>query len=254
MAMSTANPSSSRDERAKRVNALRWMHSIDLGGGLTTPGAWGPPQPLILRAFGDIDFRGKKVLDIGCWDGLWSFEAEKRGAAEVYATDLTRHRVQREQPTFQLAHELLGSKARYVPDLGVYDIRRLGVSDFDIVLFLGVIYHLKHPLLALSRLRQVMSDGAIIVVESETLPTEENVAQFYYREPYKQDHSNWWIPSLRVLREWVECSYFRLKREYTPGVGPGTRHLLVANAVRDADPRYVFPDDELSAFDGNHYD
>src|SRR5262245_19550631 len=83
-----------RDDLRRRVAALKWVHSIDLGGGVVTPGAWGPPAPQIVRALDSIDFRGRRVLDIGCWDGLWSFEAERRGAAEVYATDFVPHRVQ----------------------------------------------------------------------------------------------------------------------------------------------------------------
>src|SRR6266404_616629 len=105
---------------AEEVQSLDWVHTIDLGGGLVTPGAW-PPSPLIRRAFDAIDFRGRKVLDVGCWDGLWSFEAEKRGAREVYSVDYVSLRSWSEQPTYQLAHRLLGSRARYYPNLSVYD-------------------------------------------------------------------------------------------------------------------------------------
>src|SRR6266496_2065088 len=83
----------------ERVHSLDWVHTIDLGQGLVTPGAW-PPSPLIRKAFDSLDFVGKRVLDVGCWDGLWSFEAERRGAGEVYATDCVSQRPHREQPTF----------------------------------------------------------------------------------------------------------------------------------------------------------
>src|SRR3954467_981696 len=128
----------SHSDLLERVQALSWVHAIDLGNGIVTPGMWGLPSATIMRAFNTIDFRGKKVLDIGCWDGLWSFEAERRGAAEVWATDLVAHRHGDGQATFRLAHALLGSRARYVPDLSVYDVARLGVRDFDVVLFCGV--------------------------------------------------------------------------------------------------------------------
>jgi len=113
-----------------------WMHTIDLGGGVLTPGAWTPEdQAGTLGALEQIGFRGKKVLDVGCLDGLWSFEAERRGAAEVYATDLVSQVTPNREPYFRLAHELLGSRARYVPDLSVFDVARLGVRDFDVVLY-----------------------------------------------------------------------------------------------------------------------
>ena len=55
---------------------MKWAHSIKVGGGVVTPGLWGAPNPLIVNALDDVDFKGKKVLDIGCWDGLWSFMAK----------------------------------------------------------------------------------------------------------------------------------------------------------------------------------
>jgi tRNA (mo5U34)-methyltransferase len=76
-----------REDLVKQINNYYWSHSIDLGGGVVTPGRPEITKKLHLEAYNDIDFSGKKVLDIGCWDGLWSFEAEKRAAAKVYATD-----------------------------------------------------------------------------------------------------------------------------------------------------------------------
>lgn len=243
---------SDRDALLKLVPTLEWVHSIDLGG-TRTPGRWGLPPTFLLRALDDIDFRGKKVLDIGCWDGLWSFEAERRGAAEVFATDYVGHRPNRGQPTFRLAHKILGSRVKYVPDLSVYDVGRLGIDDFDVVLFCGVYYHLKHPLLALGRLRRVTREGGVVLVEGETVPSHENFASFYYHEEYKNDVSNWWIPTIRCLREWVECSFFRIRSDYAPDGPLNTRHAVLAEAVRAADPNYAYPDEELSAFDLNEY-
>jgi tRNA (mo5U34)-methyltransferase len=107
-----------------------------------------------------IEVHNKKALDVGCWEGHWSFEVERRGASEVYATDYLvgdpRAELSelglKELPTFRLAHAILGSgsKVSYHPNVSVYHINELGVTDFDVVLFCGVYYHLKHPLLALS--------------------------------------------------------------------------------------------------------
>jgi tRNA (mo5U34)-methyltransferase len=242
-----------RAELLKLVPTLTWVHTIDLGDGVSTPGRWGPPPRFLLDAFDDIDFRGKTVLDIGCWDGLWSFEAERRGAASVFATDLLPHRGLRGQPTFQLVHKILDSQVSYFPELSVYDVGRLSPPLFDIVLFCGVYYHLKHPLLALARLRQVMRDGGTLLIEGETIPSADSFARFYYHEHYKNDESNWWVPTIRCLREWVECSFFQIAREFSPGPGPQTRHAISAVAVRGADPNYAYPDDELRDFDLNRY-
>lgn len=257
-----------------QVNALNWVHTIDLGNGVVTPGRW-PPHPLILRAFDTIDFKGKKILDIGCWDGLWSFEAEKRGAAEVYATDYVSQRSYHEQPTFLLAHQALNSRVKYHPNLPVFDVKRLG-EQFDIVLFCGVYYHLKNPLLALARLREVMKPGAILVVEGPVIAaTEEILARFYYHKWFVNDPSNWWVPTVPCLQQWVECSFFEIRNEYSDFAPPRfslvgslkrwlrgvlgrssesiSRHVLTAQAVCRADPNYIFPDDDLASCDLNHY-
>lgn len=266
-----------RRELLEQVQRCTWVHTIDLGNGLVTQGRWGPPDPLIKSAFDEIDFAGKKVLDIGCWDGLWSFEAEKRGAVDVYATDYRCQRSYYDQPTFQVAHRILGSKARYYPDMSVYDITDLQAADFDVVVFTGVYYHLKHPLLAFSRIRTVMKEGGILIVEGPAIDNLENAyATFHYRHWFSGDPSNWWTPTIRCLREWIECSFFDiiaartvfgparsrdhssrgvLRRLWQPfqsrrsASATVSRWLVLAKAVRREDPNYVFPDEDLAMCD-----
>jgi tRNA (mo5U34)-methyltransferase len=279
----------SREELAARVKSLKWAHQIDLGDGLVTPGEWGGHSPSLWKAISDIDFGGKKVLDVGCWDGLWSFEAERRGAAEVYATDLISQQ-SFQLPTFELAHAALKSRVRYYPDLSVYDLERLGVGDFDVVIFAGVYYHLKDPLRALSTLRRVMKEGARIIVEGAVIDAEPErpglgpslrrllrgrrrargddcYARFYYHNAYAADDSNWWVPTVPCLLQWVECNYFAVQKQYElwkagedkrpeirwdPNV-PNMRCTLIAQAVCRSDPRYCRPDHSLAAFDRNTY-
>ena len=88
------------DETLELINSTPWVHSIELPGGVVTPGS-GPPNKAIMSLFDTIDFTGKVVLDIGFWDGLWAFEAEKRGAKTVYATDDTTQRSLRKSPSFE---------------------------------------------------------------------------------------------------------------------------------------------------------
>lgn len=268
-----------RHDLAQRVSQYRWAHTIDLGDGIVTPGMWGAPNPLLLEAFSRIDFRGKKVLDIGCWDGLWSFEAEKRGASLVYATDDISQRSFPEQPTFALAHEALQSRVKYVPDLSVYDVRALGLQDFDVVVFSGVYYHLKHPLLALAALRQVMATGGSLIVEGPVIDNVRDAfASFFYRDVFADDVSNWWVPTRRCLREWIECSYFDITSEalrdplehpsgveravsrlwerttsqrlaaVQPTLGSVRRCVVTALAVQRVDRVYELPDRELGRF------
>jgi tRNA (mo5U34)-methyltransferase len=254
-------------ELEARVNALSWVHRIDLGHGIVTPGTWTTPK-LILEAFANMDFAGAKVLDIGCWDGLWSFEAEKRGAHEVYATDLLSQRHGTSE-TLLLAREALGSHIRYYPSLSVYDIDSLGVCDFDIVLFSGVYYHLKHPLKALAGIRKTMASGGTLLIEGEVLRgPRTSYARFFYHDSFHSDFSNWWVPTLPCLRDWVQSSYFEIQREYSESLlagglrvtarrciealrygGVPARHLILASAVERRDPGYLYRDEELGIFD-----
>lgn len=221
-----------RADLLQEMKSSKWVHVIEVGGGVETPGGWGKnPNPLLNESLASINYDGKKVLDIGCWDGVYSFQAEQGGAAEVYATDLLGGRHNTENQTFQIASALRGSKAKYFPDLSVYNVSDLNVSDFDVVLFLGVYYHLKDPLLALESLRRVMKLGATIVIEGEVSLEQGCHANFYHREAFVGDGSNWWVPTVQCLREWVEASGFEIKKEYGGWGGPhSARHVIVATA------------------------
>ncbi len=251
-----------RDELVERALAMpAWYHSIDLGHGVVTPGVWPEDsQQHVVKALDGIDFTGAKVLDVGCLDGRWTFEAERRGATQVYSIDLISQAVDSARPQyFDIAAQVMGSTAHYNPHLSVHDVAKLGVDDFDVVLFLGVYYHLKDPLLALARLRKVMRDGGAIVVEGQVIHDDVSFARFFFNQSFSSDQTNWWIPSTACLREWVECSFFDVEWEYAlPPVTwdriDGTaRAVLRARAVRRADPRMSAPDLELHAFDQNRY-
>jgi tRNA (mo5U34)-methyltransferase len=257
------------------INALPWVHTIDLGNGIVTPGKW-PHNDLIQQAFDQIDFTGKRVLDIGCWDGLWSFEAEKRGAAEVYATDDVSQRSFHSTQTFSLAKDILESNVRYFPETPVERVPTLGLK-FDVVLFLGVYYHLRDPLRALAILRSVLNDGGLIVIEGAVIYNRRrSFARFLYDDVFCDDASNWWIPSTKCLEEWVESSFFRKTSIYLHNKGIGRmsrfaytakriigilvsrrnagRAVIVAEAFSGKDPRWVFPDPLFIGIDGNTYD
>jgi tRNA (mo5U34)-methyltransferase len=261
---------------ADEVNALSWFHTIDLGNGIVTPGAI-PVSSLIMRVFDDVDFTGKRVLDIGCWDGLWTFEAEKRGAAEVYATDIAPRRNSQSAHTFKLAKDILKSDAKYFPDMPIERVPELGVK-FDIVLFLGVYYHLRHPLRALGILRNMLNDGGLIVVEGTAwYNRRKSFATFLYHDVSRGTHSNWWLPNVRCLEEWIESSFFRKRRTYLHtnkflgqwgwlfyaakrvigAVAPKQyirwyhgRAAVIAEAVSGKDPLWEYPDPLFVGIDG----
>src|SRR5215468_2825646 len=127
-----------------------WYHSIQIEPGLVTPGRKTARElSAMVEHIGlPSSLDGLSVLDIGAWDGFFSFEAERRGARRVVAYDLTPE----DYFGFSTAKALLDSKVQYVEG-SVYELSERAVGRFDVVLFLGVFYHLRYPLLALDRIR-----------------------------------------------------------------------------------------------------
>jgi len=153
------------------------------------------------------DLRGKRVLDIGPWDGYFTFEMERRGA-EVTAIDYA------DLDTFRALHRAYNSRARYLR-LDLYELDPVRHGIFDIVLCLGVLYHLKHPLLALEKICAVTRDVAIIetvVVDGEA--RQKGVCppfpyvEFYERDELAGQLDNWSGPTVNAVEALVRAAGF----------------------------------------------
>ena len=152
-----------------------WGQSIPLPPGIVTPGRVMPNLKIWPRLGLDENLKGKRVLDIGTWDGFYAFEAEKRGAEVVAIDNCMRMQKPNEKQFgvignkgFETAKEILGSHVRYV-DMSVYDISPAKIGCFDITLCLGLLYHLKHPLLALEKISAITNN--MIIIETAWLRT-----------------------------------------------------------------------------------
>jgi tRNA (mo5U34)-methyltransferase len=178
-----------------RVNALHWYHQINLGNGIVTPGVDDSPYRLA-RLDLPASFAGKSVLDIGAWDGFFSFEAERRGARRVLATDYYSWHGTGwgTKAGFELARSTLGSKVEDL-SIDVMDLSPERVGTFDIVLFLGVLYHLPHPLLALERVASVTSGLLILETVVDLVGMKRPAAAFYPDRELNDDPTNWWAPN-----------------------------------------------------------
>lgn len=150
---------------------------------------------------------GKTVLDIGARDGGFSFEAERRGAQWVYAIDVI------DQPAFWVNREALNSNVQW-RTMSVYD---LPLDRFDVVFFLQVLYHCRHPLLALERVAAITGELCVF----ETLVDAESVAQpaliYYPGAECGNDASNWVGPNRRLLEAWFKELGFRHELVYQVG-------------------------------------
>ena len=182
-----------------------WWHSIELGAGRVTPGVRSLAELRELYAsFGlPPDLRGKRVLDIGCWDGFFSFEAERRGAA-VVAIDCLR------RANFFEARAALGSRVEF-HEMSVYELSRDRLGVFDVVLMLGVLYHLQHPLLALQKVCEVTRD--IAVIESHVIDSFVSVPypvmRYYETDELGETDDNWWGPNVDCLERMLRTAGFR---------------------------------------------
>jgi tRNA (mo5U34)-methyltransferase len=191
-----------------RVEAIRWYHTIDLGGGLVTKGVDDSPQRLA-RVQLPVSLQGLSVLDIGAWDGFFSFECERRGAARVVAADHYSWHGSGwgTKAGFRLAREVLGSRVEDI-DIDVMDLSPERVGTFDVVLFLGVLYHLRHPFLALERVASVTHGRLILETVVDMVGLRRPVMAFYPGRELNNDPTNWWGPNVPAVRGMLESLGF----------------------------------------------
>lgn len=184
-----------------------WFHKMDLGGNIVTPGISDAARNK-LPWFGlPDDMSGMRVLDVGCAEGFFSFEAERRGASEVLAYDFDPGCIRR----FGVCAEALGSSlAGRVGS--VYDLRASDLGTFDLVMCFGLLYHLRHPLLALERLRELTSGTLLLQTHTTAITKMDDVpfAQFCLngvmsgpgRSIY--DPTVYWQPNPLCVRQMLE--------------------------------------------------
>ncbi|MBR0665528.1 TIGR04290 family methyltransferase [Roseomonas hellenica] len=218
----------SREEIQQRVEALGpWFHNLDLQGVRTAPEHFLGDYPAIKwgRFAHAIpqDLTGLSVLDIGCNAGFYSIEMKRRGAERVLGIDSDEEYL--EQARF--AADVSGARIEF-RKLSVYDLGALG-ERFDLVLFMGVLYHLRHPLLALDLIHehvardllvfQSMQRGASTVEPvledyefwDEALFDRPSFPRLHFIEHrYAHDPTNWWVPNRACAEAMLRSAGFAI--------------------------------------------
>lgn len=195
-----------QSEAKQAVSKIEWWHTIDLGNGIVTPGKINPADTL--RRIGmPEDLSGKSVLDIGAADGFYSFEAERRGASRVVATGLWGKGGYKSKEAFDLAHNLLHSKVESV-EIDLFDMKPEEMGTFDVVLVLGVLYHLQHPLLGLQRLFNMTREMMVLETHVDLLEMDEPVIRFYPGRELDGDSTNWCGPNLAAVESMLKVAGF----------------------------------------------
>jgi tRNA (mo5U34)-methyltransferase len=181
----------------ERVNRLPWFHQLVFADGVVTPGA---TTIDVLEAAANVYFRddlaGRSLIDIGCWDGFNSFEAKRRGATRVLATDhfAWSDRCWGSRQSFELARENLGLDID-VLDIDLAEITVESVGRFDVVLLAGVLYHVRHPFQVLEQVSTICDERFIVETHLDALGMDRPAMVFYPTTELGNDATNWWGPN-----------------------------------------------------------
>lgn len=221
-------PKPSVDEIRARVAALGdWFHDFDLMGVRTAPNHFLPGYPATkFERFAHAlpkDLSGKTVLDIGCNAGFYSIEMKERGAARVVGIDSE----DRYLAQARLAAEVRRAEVEF-RKLSVYDVAALG-ETFDLVIFMGLLYHLRHPLLALDLIHEHVARDLLLFQSLQRGSDEvaavdadydfEEIDHFdepgypklhFVEERYAHDPTNWWIPNAACSAAMLRSAGFEI--------------------------------------------
>lgn len=224
----------------------RWWHEIEVAPGIVTPGDDSNRMklPILDRIGLPKTMTGMRALDVGCSDGYFAFEMERRGA-NVTAMDF----VPETYTGFATARAILGSEVEYVME-NVYNLAPEKYGLFDVVLFMGVLYHLRKPLAALDAIRSVMRPGGLLLVgtmmidEYFALPdgslttlaaihpilADVPLWQAYPRDSLNGDFTNCFAPNRRALEVALAEAQFEVNQVEIVSMGGYAR----ATAIEDA--------------------
>ncbi|RBI71101.1 methyltransferase type 11 [Roseovarius sp. TE539] len=182
------------------TDAIKWFHSLDLNGEVM-PGI--RPADVLeteAEAIFSHSVKGKSVLDIGAWDGFFSFEAERRGAKRVLSTDhfCWSGPGWGTKAGYDHAHQRLSSRCESL-DVDVFDLDPEKLGKFDVVLFLGVLYHLTNPYDGLRKAADMAGDLLIVETVTAQNRNEQAVLQYYENDSLDGDPTNFFAPNTKAL-------------------------------------------------------
>ena len=217
-----------KEETLAEIERLQpWYHKVDLGNGVVTPGYdWDYLWDNIRKARSHIDYAGKAVLDLGSYDGMWAFEAEKLGAETVVATDCFTLPYK----NLLFCREVLRSRVIPYYNISPYKLterldvfrQETGQTHFDVVQHLGLLYHLRDPLLTLSQVRSVLREGGYLLLETAAIPNIDAACMIFNGVPDKKkweqgdpywwrgynDVTTWWLPTVACMEEMLRATLF----------------------------------------------
>jgi tRNA (mo5U34)-methyltransferase len=235
----------------------QWFHNIDLKGVKTAPDHFLGDYPNVkFQSFAHAlpsNLEGKTVLDIGCNAGFYSIEMKRRGAKKVVGIDSD----ERYLAQARFAAEVLETEIEF-RQMSVYDVGTLN-EKFDVVIFMGVLYHLRHPLLALDLLYenvvkdllifQSMQRGSSLVTpvqqdydfwDMDIFDSPHFPHMYFIEHRYSNDPTNWWIPNKACMEAMLRSSGFRIEANPENEV-----YVCRRSSLSDDQQRAVYPEKKI---------
>jgi len=226
----------------ERIKSYYWHHSINLGG-IVTPGI--KSRYLLSNeadvVFSELDLRGKSVIDVGAWNGFFTVEATRRGAARLLAVDHSTwmHPGLRGKETFDLVMARLGID----PESRVIDVNEItpeAVGRWDVVLFLGVFYHLLDPIDSLRRLAQITNEVLVLETHLDLQDLDRPAMVFYPGREPGGDETNWWGPNRACVEGLLRAVGFpKICFTQHPSAGPGRGFFHAFKSAGPEGPRVL---------------
>lgn len=217
-----------REQIQQRVEELgQWFHNLDLGGVRTAPDHFLGDYPQIkwqhFSAALPEDLSGKSVLDVGCNGGFYSIQMKRRGAYRVVAIDTDEQYLAQARFAAKVSNAEIEFR-----NLSVYQVAELR-EQFDLVLFMGVLYHLRYPLLALDLLHEHVARDLLVAQsllrgskksmnsppdlpfwEEEVFENEEYPRLYFVEHRFANDPTNWWIPNRACFEAMLRSAGFKV--------------------------------------------
>jgi tRNA (mo5U34)-methyltransferase len=205
--LSTERATADADVR-RRVSEIDWFHRIELRPGLVTPGI--DDTPAKWKALQMPPLAGKSVLDVGANNGYFSFAAEREGAARIVAVDAPAwgDAAWGSKDGFNFAREALGSKVQDVHS-DLYALSPDELGTFDVVLMLGVLYHVEDPILALRRMAALTNELLVLETLVDLTLVKRPAAALYPTIEMGRDETNWWGPNAAAVLGMLRAAGFR---------------------------------------------
>ncbi len=194
------------------IDQIRWFHEFDFGNGLKAVS----PEPdvedhrriwrFIEQQMDKVDFSGKSVIDVGCFDGQFSFLSERLGAKSVLAADDFSQNWS-DSRGLHLAKKLLQSSVEINDHLSIYDTGSLK-RTFDVILCFGVYYHLLDPFHAFAQLRHVCHADSVVLLEGDIWVGEQEPLVKY--ELGQSTHPTF-LPTMQTMESLLNAAFFRVE-------------------------------------------